>query len=95
MSFYYISTEMYSQNDSDEKIVLFLVTANQRREQRTFASEKTSFAASDWTNDVSSLVKSDRTGTTSLLARKLASRLFIFKMSVIMSVRFRDVSSIG
>ena len=27
---YYVTTEIYSQNDSDEKIVLILVTANQR-----------------------------------------------------------------
>ena len=39
-------------DDSDEKIVLFLVVANQRRERRNFTSEKSSFAASDWTNDV-------------------------------------------
>ena len=31
--FYYISPEICSQNDSDEKIVLFLVTANQQRER--------------------------------------------------------------
>ena len=30
---YYITTEIYSQNDSDEKIVLFLVIANQRLER--------------------------------------------------------------
>ena len=27
---YYVTTKIYSQNDSDEKIVLFLVTANQQ-----------------------------------------------------------------
>ena len=41
---YYISTEIYSQNDGDEKIVLFLDTANQRRE--IFTSEKWLYAPS-------------------------------------------------
>ena len=92
LSLYDRRTEIYSQNDSDEKIVLFFVTANQQREWLTVTSEKTSFiAASEWTNDVFSARKSDLRETISLLARKLASRLFIFKMSK----RFRDVGSIG
>ena len=53
LSLYDRRTEIYSQNDSDEKIVLFFVTANQQREWLTVTSEKTSFiAASEWTNDV-------------------------------------------
>lgn len=57
-----MNTEIYSQNGSVEIIVLFLVTANQRRGQWTFTSEKTSFMASDWTKDVFSPVNGDRTG---------------------------------
>ena len=57
LSLYDRRTEIYSQNDSDEKIVLFFVTANQQREWLTVTSEKTSFiAASEWTNDVFSVV---------------------------------------
>ena len=57
LSLYDIRTEIYSQNDGDEKIVLFFVTANQRRERWTVTSEKTSFiAVSEWTNDVFSVV---------------------------------------
>ena len=78
MSFYYISTEIYSQNDSDEKIVLVLVTANQRRKQWTFSREKTSFAASDWTNDVSSLVKSDHEGNHLTFGAKTGEPSFHF-----------------
>ena len=39
-------------DDGGEKNVLFLVAANQRRERWNFTSEKSSFAASDRTNDV-------------------------------------------
>ena len=59
---------------------LFLATANQRRERLNFTSEKTSFAASDWTKDVFSLVKSDRTGNYVILGAKTGKPPF-FKMS--------------
>ena len=60
------------------------------RERWSFTSEKASFAASDWTNDVFYWWKVIVRQTTSSLARKLASRLFIFKMSE----RFVDVGSV-
>ena len=60
------------------------------RERWSFTSEKASFAASDWTNGVFYWWKVIVRQTTSSLARKLASRLFIFKMSE----RFVDVGSV-
>ena len=81
-----LSTEMTVM----KKIVLFLVAANQRRERWNFTSEKSSFAASDWTNDVFHQWKVIVRQATSSLARKLASPLFIFKMSQ----RFVDVGSV-
>ena len=60
------------------------------RERWSFTGEKASFAASDWTNGVFYWWKVIVRQTTSSLARKLASRLFIFKMSE----RFVDVGSV-
>ncbi len=39
-----------------------LAAANQHRERWNVTSEKSSFAAFNWTNDVFSLVRNDRTG---------------------------------
>jgi hypothetical protein len=54
---YYISTEIYSLKWHCVIIVRNFATANLRRERWNFTSETTSFAPSDWTNDVFSLVK--------------------------------------
>ena len=80
LSLYDRRTEIYSQNDSDEKIVLFFVTANQQREWLTVTSEKTSFiAASEWTNDVFSAVKSDRTRNHLTFGAKTGKPPFYFQ----------------
>ena len=42
-------------------IIPQLAAANQQRERWNVTSEKSSFAAFDWTNDVFSLVRNDRT----------------------------------
>ena len=50
-----MSTEIYLQNDSDEKKNRSVFSHSQSA-TRTFTSEKTSFAASDWMNDVFALI---------------------------------------
>ena len=75
--------------------VFSLSQCNQRCERWTFTSEKTPFAASDWMNDTFShwklIVRSVVRETTSLLARKMASHLFIFKMSKRFGASVRSV----
>jgi hypothetical protein len=67
---YYISTEIYSLKRHCVIVVRNFATAHQRPERWNFTSETTSFAPSDWTNDVFSLVKNDRTGKYVAFHRK-------------------------
>ena len=96
-SIYYTSTEIYSQNDSDENIVLCLVSANAISDangELSLVKKHRSRRLIGWTilfHKWKLIVRSVVRETTSLLARKIASYLFIFKTSK----RFGDVGSIG
>ena len=59
---YHISIEIYSSKWECVKIVHKFTAANQKSERWILTSEKSSFAAFDWTNDIFSRVKNDRTG---------------------------------
>ena len=73
-----------------KKIVLLLVTANPRCERGNFASEETSLASSDWTSDVFSLAKCDRTENYVTLGAKTGKP----PPFVNMSERFPDAGSV-
>ena len=87
---YFISTEVYPQRWQWWKNRSVFSRSQSATRTMKFHKWNTSFAASDWTKDVFHLWKVIVQQATSSLARKLASRLFIFKMSE----RFVDADSV-